>query len=172
MHGDAGPSQALHVRHLSPDIDTRLVLDLALEDGEFSCRRLFPRSAGAHRRSGDLNSVAVKIGHLAIDANDHEDRSARRSRQKRGKARKVKRCQESPSGLFPVCSGGLFRTGGVLGEGLEPTLLAEPDPKSGASANFATRAQSETLTSCMALCQPDESFWKSFLEVAGAGVLT
>ncbi len=28
----------------------------------------------------------------------------------------------------------------MLGEGLEPTLLAEPDPKSGASANFATRA--------------------------------
>ncbi len=25
-------------------------------------------------------------------------------------------------------------------EGLEPTLLAEPDPKSGASANFAIRA--------------------------------
>ncbi len=33
-----------------------------------------------------------------------------------------------------------FQIGGVLGEGLEPTLLAEPDPKSGASANFATRA--------------------------------
>jgi hypothetical protein len=29
---------------------------------------------------------------------------------------------------------------GVLGVGLEPTFLAEPDPKSGASANFATRA--------------------------------
>jgi len=28
----------------------------------------------------------------------------------------------------------------VLGVGLEPTFLAEPDPKSGASANFATRA--------------------------------
>ncbi len=28
----------------------------------------------------------------------------------------------------------------MLEEGLEPTLLAEPDPKSGASANFATRA--------------------------------
>ena len=26
------------------------------------------------------------------------------------------------------------------GRGLEPPLLAEPDPKSGASANFATRA--------------------------------
>ena len=33
-----------------------------------------------------------------------------------------------------------FYLRGVLGEGLEPTLLAEPDPKSGASANFATRA--------------------------------
>ena len=31
--------------------------------------------------------------------------------------------------------------GEMLGEGLEPTLLAEPDPKSGASANFATRAR-------------------------------
>ena len=29
----------------------------------------------------------------------------------------------------------------MLEEGLEPTLLAEPDPKSGASANFATRAE-------------------------------
>jgi len=28
----------------------------------------------------------------------------------------------------------------VLEEGLEPTLLTEPDPKSGASANFAIRA--------------------------------
>ena len=28
----------------------------------------------------------------------------------------------------------------MLGVGLEPTFLAEPDPKSGASANFATRA--------------------------------
>ncbi len=28
-------------------------------------------------------------------------------------------------------------------EGLEPTLLAEPDPKSGASTNFATRAGAE-----------------------------
>ena len=28
----------------------------------------------------------------------------------------------------------------VLEEGLEPTLLSEPDPKSGASANFAIRA--------------------------------
>ena len=28
----------------------------------------------------------------------------------------------------------------MLGEGLEPTLLAEPDPKSGASASSATRA--------------------------------
>jgi hypothetical protein len=26
-------------------------------------------------------------------------------------------------------------------EGLEPTLLSEPDPKSGASANFATRPE-------------------------------
>ena len=32
------------------------------------------------------------------------------------------------------------KKGGVLGVGLEPTFLAEPDPKSGASANFATRA--------------------------------
>jgi hypothetical protein len=31
---------------------------------------------------------------------------------------------------------------GMLEEGLEPTLLSEPDPKSGASANFATRAVS------------------------------
>ena len=30
----------------------------------------------------------------------------------------------------------------VLEEGLEPTLLSEPDPKSGASANFAIRALS------------------------------
>ena len=30
----------------------------------------------------------------------------------------------------------------------------------------------KTLTACMALCQPGESFWKSFLAVAGAGVLT
>ena len=37
---------------------------------------------------------------------------------------------------------GLAKGGGreVLGVGLEPTFLAEPDPKSGASANFATRA--------------------------------
>ena len=28
----------------------------------------------------------------------------------------------------------------MLEEGLEPTLLSEPDPKSGASANFAIRA--------------------------------
>ena len=32
------------------------------------------------------------------------------------------------------------KRGEVLGVGLEPTFLAEPDPKSGASANFATRA--------------------------------
>ena len=42
----------------------------------------------------------------------------------------------SVEGLFIA----FLLTGEVLGEGLEPTLLAEPDPKSGASANFATRA--------------------------------
>ena len=37
-------------------------------------------------------------------------------------------------------AGGRFSSLGVLGRGLEPLWIAPPDPKSGASANFATRA--------------------------------
>ncbi len=33
----------------------------------------------------------------------------------------------------------------VPGKGVEPLLLAEPDPKSGVSANFTTRANFNTL---------------------------
>lgn len=53
----------------------------------------------------------------------------------------------------------------VPGEGLEPTLLAEPDPKSGASANFATRAMGEkgilnggVVTSNKEIMQHGENF--------------
>ena len=47
------------------------------------------------------------------------------------------------------CRGGVIaEEGEVLGEGLEPTLLAEPDPKSGASANFATRAGEVGKVAC------------------------
>src|SRR4051794_36729055 len=40
----------------------------------------------------------------------------------------------------------IFHVGGVPGRGLEPLRIAPPDPKSGASANFATLAcEVETL---------------------------
>lgn len=48
-------------------------------------------------------------------------------------------CKENLDSSVEAFSIGFLHVG-VLGEGLEPTLLAEPDPKSGASANFATRA--------------------------------
>ena len=35
--------------------------------------------------------------------------------------------------------------GRLLGTGIEPALLTEPEPKSGASANSATRAHYEIL---------------------------
>jgi hypothetical protein len=41
---------------------------------------------------------------------------------------------------FRTSSKGLFPAMEMLGEGLEPTHLAVPDPKSGASASSATRA--------------------------------
>ena len=48
----------------------------------------------------------------------------------------------------------------VPGRGLEPLLLAEPDPKSGASANFATPAGAArivTMFAARAMAEADEA---------------
>ena len=42
----------------------------------------------------------------------------------------------------------IFHEGGVPGRGLEPLRIAPPDPKSGASANFATPALSLSKNCC------------------------
>ena len=39
----------------------------------------------------------------------------------------------------------------VLGEGLEPSRLAAPEPKSGVSANFTTRAENVIWLECRQL---------------------
>lgn len=79
MHGNSSPGQTLHIRHFSAFVDARFVVNIALQDGKNPGGGVVTGLACADGRPGNLNSIAINVGHLVINANDDQQGAAGRS---------------------------------------------------------------------------------------------
>src|SRR5262245_49991954 len=75
MQCNAAPRQTLHVRHWRRVINRRAMILVLLKNGEDAGRGLVSGSSGAHRGHADEYPVAIHVGALLIDADDHDHRS-------------------------------------------------------------------------------------------------
>ncbi len=77
VHGNAAPGEALHVGHFGSFVDTGLVVNMALQDGEYAGRGIVAGFASADSGAGDVYAVAIDVNHLVIDTDDDQQRAAR-----------------------------------------------------------------------------------------------
>src|SRR3954463_10172496 len=76
MQRNAAPGKPLHVRHRRIVIDVGEVILVLLQDGEHAGGRLVALLAGADRGDAGEHTVAVHVGALLVERNDHEQWAA------------------------------------------------------------------------------------------------
>lgn len=69
---DAAPGEPLHVGHRGIVIEARIMLDVALQDGEHAGRRPVAGTAGRDGRNADRHAIAVYHGALGGEAHDEQ----------------------------------------------------------------------------------------------------
>jgi hypothetical protein len=78
VEGDAGPGEALHVRHLRALVDGGDVLSLLLEDREDADWCAMPRATGGARRDADLLAATIDMNELLGERRNDDDGTGRR----------------------------------------------------------------------------------------------